>query len=197
MSVASKVETKLKRLPKGKPLPLQLFSDCGPEGAVRTALSRLVKRGELANVARGIYARPKPNEFFGTSLPAPEEIAEAIASVTGERLAPHGAEMARRLGLSTQMPVKTAFYTTGRTRRLQVGNSYVQFQHAPERLVSEASTRAGSALLALHHLGREHVTTEMLQELNERVPVRELLRSKATPAWLRDRVTNLEPSLRA
>ncbi len=197
MSVASKVETKLKRLPKGKPLPLQLFSDCGPEGAVRTALSRLVKRGELANVARGIYARPKPNEFFGTSLPAPEEVAEAIASVTGERLAPHGAEMARRLGLSTQMPVRAAFYTTGRTRRLQVGNSYVQFQHAPERLVAEASTRAGSALLALHHLGSEHVTAEVLQELNERVPVRELLRSKATPAWLRVRVTNLEPSLRA
>ena len=197
MSVASKVETKLKRLPKGKPLPLQLFSDCGPEGAVRPALSRLVKRGELANVARGIYARPKPNEFFGTSLPAPEEIAEAIASVTGERLAPHGAEMARRLGLSTQMPVRAAFYTTGRTRRLQVGNSDVQFQHAPERLVAEASTRAGSALLALQHLGREHVTTEVLQELNERVPVRELMRSKATPAWLRARVTNLEHSLRA
>lgn len=195
MSVANRVEAKIKRLPKGKPLPLHLFSDCGPEGAVRTALSRLVKRGELANVARRIYARPKPNEFFGTSLPAPKEVAEAIASVTGERLAPHGAEIARRLGLSTQMQVKTAFYTTGRTRRLQVGNSYVQFQHAPERLVAEASTLLGSVLLALHYLGREHVTTEVLQELNERVPVRELLRSKATPAWLRALVISLDPSL--
>lgn len=194
MSVASRVEARLKRLPKGKPLPLQLFSDCGPKGAVRTALSRLVKRGDLANVARGIYARPKPNEFFGTSLPASEEVAVAIASVTGERLAPHGAEMARRLGLSTQMPVKTAFYTTGRTRRVQVGNSYVQFQHAPERLVAEASTLVGSVLLALHFLVREHVTAELLQDLNKRFPVHELLRSKATPAWLRARVTSLETS---
>lgn len=105
--------------------------------------------------------------------------------------------MARRLGLSTQMPVRAAFYTAGRTRLLKVSNSYVQFQHAPERLVIEASTRAGSALLALHHLGRKHVTAEVLQELNERVPVRDRLRSKATPAWLRALVISLEPSLSA
>lgn len=196
MSVAMKVEAKVKRLPRGKPLALQMFHDCGPEGAVRTALSRLVKRGELVNMARGIYARPKPNEYFGTSLPAAEEVARTIAMTTGERLAPHGAEVARRLGLSTQMPVRTAFYTTGRTRRLRVGDSFVQFEHAPEPMVKAADSPAGPALLALHHLGPGGVTFEVLEDLNERVPMRELLKSQATPAWLRKRVASLEPALR-
>lgn len=197
MSVAMQVEAKIKRLPKGKPLPLRMFLGLGPEGAVRAALSRLVKSGELVNMARGVYVRPKPNEFFGSGLPGQEEVAEVIARTTGERLAPHGAEVARRLGLSTQMPVRTAFYTTGRTRRVRVGNSFIQFEHAPERLVKEADSRTGRALLALHHLGPKHVTAEVLKELNKRVPVRELMESKATPAWLRERVRRLEPALRA
>ena len=191
MSVAAKVARKVKRLPKGRAFSIAVFLECGSENAVRTALSRQVKRGHLVNVARGIYARPKPTRYLGSSLPGPEEVARAIARASGERLAPHGAEVARRLGLSTQVPMKAVFYTTGRTRSLKVGNTHVHFEHASEALVRNASSAAGLALLALRYLGRQYVTTDVLRALTRRVPAEDLLREQHAPAWLRERLEAL------
>lgn len=196
MSVAANVARKVKRLPKGRAFPLATFLDCGSENAVRTALSRLVKKGELSNLARGVYARPKPNRFFGTSLPGPEEVALTIARASGEHLAPHGAEIARRLGISTQAPTQAAFYTSGRTRLLKVGSTHVHFEHAPEQLVRHADNPAGRALLALHYLGRQRATTELLRDLTKRVPTADLLHKKGTPIWLRDRIEELDADAR-
>ena len=197
MSVAANVARKVKRLPKGRAFPLAAFLDCGSENAVRTALSRLVKKGELANLARGVYARPKPNRFFGTSLPGPEEVALTIARASGEHLAPHGAEIARRLGISTQAPTQAIFYTSGRTRRLKVGSTHVHFEHAPEPLVRHADSPAGRVLLALHYLGRTRATTELIRDLTKRVPVADLLHEKGTPMWLHDRIKELDADPRA
>ena len=197
MSAATNVAQKVKRLPKGRAFPLATFLDCGSESAVRTALSRLVKNGELANLARGVYARPKPNHFFGTSLPGPEEVAHTIARATGEHLAPHGAEIARRLGISTQAPIQAVFYTSGRTRRLKVGGTHVHFEHAPETLVRHADSPVGRVLLALHYLGHTRATTELIRDLNKRVPVEDLLHETGTPMWLRDRIEELDADPRA
>lgn len=191
MSVAAKVARKVKRLPKGRAFSIVVFLECGSVSAVRSAVSRQVKSGQLVNMARGIYARPKPNRFFGSSLPGPEEVARVIARVSGERLAPHGAEVARRLGLSTQMPVRTVFYTTGRTRSLKVGSTQVRFVHAPEALVRNADSAAGLALLALHYLGRRHATSDVLRALTKRIPAENLLRERHAPAWLRERLEAL------
>lgn len=197
MSVAANVARKVKRLPMGRAFPLATFLDGGSENAVRTALSRLVKKGDLVNLARGVYARPKPNRFFGTSLPGPEDVAKAIARSTGEHLAPHGAEIARRLGLSAQAPTQAVFYTSGRTRRLKVGGTHVHFEHVPEHLVRNADSPAGLALLALHYLGRQHATADLLRDLTARVPVDGLLREKGAPIWLRERIRNLDADARA
>ncbi len=191
MSVAAKVYRRVKRLPKGRALPLASFLDCGSDNAVRTALSRLVKKGELANLARGIYARPKPNRFFGTSLPGPEEVALTIARASGEHLAPHGAEVARRLGLSSQAPIQAAFYTSGRSRHLKVGANHVHLEHAPELLVRHADSPAGRALLALHYLGRRRATTDTLRDLTRRVPAEDLLAAPGAQTWLRERLYEL------
>ena len=196
MSVAANVARKVKRLPRGKALSFRSFLDGGSESAVRTALSRLVKNGELVNLARGIYARPKPNRYFGTSLPGPEEVARAIARASGEQLAPHGAEIARRLGVSTQAPTHAAFYTSGRTRHLKVGSTSVALEHAPAPLVAQAGSPAGRALLALHYLGRQRVTTELLRDLTRRVPAEELLRASDAPVWLRERIKELDAGTR-
>lgn len=197
MSVSRRVKDKVKRLRRGQPVPIERFHGLGPAGAVRKALSRLVKSGELVNVARGLYARPEPNEFFGTQLPAEDEVARAIARARGERIATHGAWAANWLGLSSQIPVAPVFYTTGRTRSVRFGATEIQFEHAPGKIIAAAETPAGPALLALHHFGTAHVTPELLERLNERYPVAELLQVEATPVWLRRRIERWLKSRRA
>lgn len=194
MSTAARVREKTKRLERGKPFSKQVFSDCGPDTAVRQALSRLAEEGELIRLARGVYARPKPNRFFGTSVPAPEAVAEVLAERRGERIAPHGAELARRLGLSTQVPMQPSFYTSGRTRQVPVANARVFFEHAPEGLVEQANTPAGRALLAMHYLGENRVSPEVLRIIREHVPAEEFgkIEGRRIPPWLRARLEDLE-----
>ncbi len=58
--------------------------------AVRKALERLVKSGELHRVATGIYVRPVIDDYIGKVLPSIEEIAKAIATRDRATIVPTG-----------------------------------------------------------------------------------------------------------
>jgi len=190
MNTAEAIQRKIGRLPRGKPFTLNAVQECGPSTAVRQSLSRLVRKGELLRPAQGVYARPKPNRWFGHGLPDPSEVVRAIAHRNGERLEEHGAEAARRFGLSAQMPAGTAFYTTGRTRSLKVGETTVRLEAVPPKFMRYAGTGAGKAVAALLYMGREHVTPEMVAKVYARLDSRDRKRfeeqARTLPAWLRD-----------
>ncbi|MEN1451117.1 DUF6088 family protein, partial [Pseudomonas aeruginosa] len=59
-SVSVRIAQRVKRLPKGQPFSISRFTGFGTKNAVSKAIARLVKRGELERVYRGIYMRPKP-----------------------------------------------------------------------------------------------------------------------------------------
>lgn len=194
MTTVAKIKEKTKRLEKGKPFSKQVFSGCGSDASVRRALSRLTEEGELVRVARGVYARPKANRFFGTSMPAPEEVAKVLAKRRGEQIALHGAELARQFGLSTQIPTQASFYTTGRTREVPVATAHVFFEHAPQGLVEQAGTPAGRALLALHYLGEKRATPDVIGAIRRRVPPEAFrtIQSQRVPPWIREHLQSLE-----
>lgn len=195
MNTSERVQEKLKRLPKGKPLTLETFNQCGSPTSVRQAVSRLAKRGDLVRVTKGVYARPKPvRHLKSAALPTPESVAQVIAKQNREVLAPHGANLALKLGLSTHVTMQTAFYTTGRTRKVPVGKGAVAFQHAPKYLIEQQHTPAGKALLALHHLGPQHVTREVLARVCERISGEEFrhVNKQKLPSWMRQVVETLE-----
>lgn len=200
MTTHERVRAKVRRLPRAKPLPLTTFVTCGTNGSVRQALSRLTKSGELVRVAQGVYARPKPVRWLkNPALPTPEAIARAVAKRNEEQLAPHGADLARHLGLSTQVPMQSAFYTTGRTRKVPVRRGTVALQHAPRYLIAQQHTPEGQVLLALNYLGPRHITDEVLQRLRERIPSASFARldKRKLPHWLRHTVAALETPPRA
>jgi hypothetical protein len=200
MNTSKRVQEKVKRLPKGQPMTLETFRQCGSPTSVRQAVSRLAKRGELVRLTKGVYARPKPvRHLKSAALPAPESIAKVIAKQNREKLAPHGADLARNLGLSTHVTMQNAFYTTGRTRKVPVGKSAIAFQHAPEYLIEQQHTPAGQALLALHHLGSRYVTGEVLGRVSKRISCGEFkhVNKKKLPHWMRQAVEKLESAWHA
>ncbi|MEX2501958.1 MAG: DUF6088 family protein [Trueperaceae bacterium] len=200
MNTSERVQATVRRLPRGKPLTLETFKRCGSSTSVRQAVSRLAKRGELVRVIKGVYARPKPvRHLRSAALLAPESVAKVIAKQNGEMLAPHGADLARKLGLSTHVTMQTAFYTTGRTRKVPVGKGAIAFQHAPAYLIEQQHTPAGQALLALHHLGPRRVTGEVLGRVCERISCEEFkhVNKDKLPRWMRQAVETLESPLHA
>ncbi len=75
----------------------------------RTCDARGVKQGEIARVSRGVFVRPKKSRYVGEVMPEPSKVAQAIANAHGETIQVQGAEAARLLGLTTQMPLQPVF----------------------------------------------------------------------------------------
>ncbi|MDH4611550.1 DUF6088 family protein [Pseudomonas sp. BN102] len=174
------------QLPEGGVLSPKDFIHLGSRAAVDQALSRLAKAGKLMRVARGTYAAPVTSRF-GTRPPAPEKVVKAIAEQRGETLVQHGARAANALGLTQQVPIKEAFLTAGRSRKMQLGKTEVLVQHAPRWMLALGPSLAGEAVRALAWLGQAHVS-EAVGKLHSTLPESEwdsLLASRTIlPAWM-------------
>jgi hypothetical protein len=126
----------------------------GGRAAVDQVLSRLVKRGALLRAGRGIYVLPVESRF-GAHAPSISKMVEGLASQRGETIVLHGAAAANALGLTTQVPMKAIYLTSGRNRRLKVGAQTVEFRHAPIWQLIFPGRLAGEVVRALAWLGPE------------------------------------------
>lgn len=188
MSVAEAILNRLKYMQKGQPFSRVIFAQVGSRAAVDKALSRLVQSGCLERVARGVYMRPKVSTYTGRRVrPSPLSIMSVITKANGETIQIHGAEAVRRLGLSTQMQVVPTFYTSGATRDIKVGNAVVRLRHASSDRLQHAGTKVGMVLSALHYLGKEGLSTQVVSKITNAISGEELLKLRACrmPSWMR------------
>lgn len=139
-------------LPEGTPLPAKSLLHLGNRAAVDQALSRLAARGQLIRAGRGVYLRPVASRFR-TRAPSVERAVEALAIQRGEIIVPNGAAAANALGLTTQLPVRSVYLTSGRSRTMNLGNQVVELRHAPRWQLTLANRPAGKAVRALAWLG--------------------------------------------
>jgi len=140
------------RLPEGVPISAKGLLHLGSRAAIDQALSRLMKRGRLLRAGRGLYVRPVASRF-GTRAPSVEKVVEAVAAQRGEIIASNGAAAANALGLTTQVPVRAVYLTSGPSRKFQVGEQTVELRHAPRWQLVLAHRPAGEAVRALAWLG--------------------------------------------
>lgn len=188
MKVAALIRQHVGLAQEGVLFRAALFLEHGSRAAVDQALSRLARAGVLVRVARGLYLRPKHNRFVGLVLPQPGQVAEAFANLSGARVEVQGAEAARRLGLSTQVPLQPIFVTSGPAKRLRLGALEVVLRHAAPGRLNFAGTPVGLALAALRYLGRGAVNQNALETAHRRLPPGALdalaEKQPGVPAWL-------------
>jgi hypothetical protein len=132
-------------------------------------------------------------------MPEPSKVAQAIASARGETIQVHGAEAARLLGLTSQMPLQSVFYTTGRTREIKLGNLTLTLKHAAKRKLALAGRPSGLALSALWYLGKKQVTTNTIKRIRERLAPEAFAEFKAEtpamPAWMTNILRHFEQEI--
>jgi hypothetical protein len=190
-TLAERILERAAQLPEGTPLCAKELLHLGSRAALDQALSRLARRGQLMRAGRGVYFRPIETRF-GVRAPFAEKAVEAIARLRGETVASHGAAAANMLGLTTQVPVRAVYLTSGPSRRLKLGAQVVQLKHAPRWQLVKAGRPAGEAIRALAWLGPAHVQ-EALTTLKRTLPepdLRELAAARAVlPEWLAETVS--------
>src|SRR6266550_8999467 len=192
MTTVATIRKRINEIGVGEPFISIQFNALGTRATVDQTLSRLVKQGEIVRISRGVFVRPKRSRYVGEVMPEPSKVAQAIARAHGETVQVHGAEAARLLGLTTQMPLQAVFYTSGPNRKLKLGNLLLTLKHVAQRKLALAGRPSGLALSALWYLGKERVTTSTIKTIREKLTPEafEEFRAEtpAMPAWMANTV---------
>ncbi len=188
MKAIELIQNQVNKIPKGKPFTISSVGREVSYANVRQVLSRLVKTGEVTRATRGIYVRPKEVPYLGTVLPGSEEIVKVISKQTGEIITPHGAEAARILQLSTQMPMRPIFHTSGTSRKIKLGMQTITLKHISPRKQVKPGTITCIVITALWYIGKEHINKSIIntikQRLNEKQFVQVLKHVNQMPMWM-------------
>jgi len=184
--LASRIMEHASKQPEGTLLCAKALLHFGSRAGLDQALSRLTRKGKLMRVSRGLYVRPIETRY-GLRAPAVGKVVEEIAKLRGESVAHHGSAEANALGLTTQVPVRPVFLTSGSNRQLRLGKLIAELKHAPSWQLVNADRPSGQAIRALEWLGRGH-TVQALTKLKESLPETELQELAAKrailPEWL-------------
>jgi hypothetical protein len=188
MTIAKTLRQAIAALPVGEPFVPAQFLGLASRASIDQTLTRLTKSGDALRVSRGVYVCPKQNQYVGVVMPEPAAIARAVARAQGAEIQVHGADAARRLELTTQVPMQLVYYTNGCSRRLQFGRMQIRLQHANQRRLTLAGRPAGVALCALRYLGRKNVSAKVIAHIRHKLPPAEFEALQAAtafmPAWL-------------
>lgn len=187
-SIENKLRNRIYGHGRGSAFTPSDFLDLGRRDAVDKALSRLVTRGTLRRLTRGLYEYPKEHLELGTLSPNIQKIAKAMAGKDRLRLQPAGAYATNLLGLSEQVPAKIVFLTDGASRTVKIGKQEIQLRRTTPRNMAAAGRLSGLLMQAFRHLGKEHITPQRIAHLKRTLPTKErrqLLKDlPLAPTWM-------------
>lgn len=198
-NTAELIRQRINQIPVGEPFTPKVLLECGTRTSVDRSLSRLIEAGVIERVTRGVYVRPEISRFVGKVMPHALKVAETVAKTTGSIVQIHGAEAARRLELTTQVPMQSVFVTSGPSKRIRMGNMEIRLQHVCHRKLTLAGRPAGLALSAMWYLGKTEVTPDLVDKIRRKLGTSEfeVLKSVTStmPAWMSDAIFRNERML--
>lgn len=172
------------------------FADLGDPRSVGMVLTRLSRKGTIRRIQRGVYEIPRQHPVIGTLAAGADSVAQAIARRDALKLLPSGAHAANALGLSTQVSAKTAYGIAGRSRvQPAAGKAQIVFRRRSPKAMALAGRASGWVAEALRNLGRDHITSDRLRSLHDRLGAKDkkqlLDDLRYVPAWMRPYFTEL------
>lgn len=192
----SEITKRIENMHEGQILFISDFSDLnGNEKVVSRALSAEEKKGNIVRLAKGMYLRPKSTRF-GIVYPSVDEMVKAIAHRDKSKVQPCGMTALNMLGLSTQVPTKYTYLTSGSSRKLKLGDRLIELKRSvPKNFVFK--TTLGSLLMqALKSLGKKNISKQEIVQIsklidNEKRMEHFKLDILLMPIWMRKLITNI------
>ena len=167
------------------------FTDISSANYVQQVLSIAEQKGLIERLSPGIYCKSVATRF-GPLKPSLYEIAEAIAKRDQVEIMPTGAAALNILGLSTQVPTKVNYLTTGSPRTVKVDGSEISFIRSVPRNFAYKSKMMAMLVQALRNIGKGNVTNEEMSAIYRLIqdnPAEAQLIKKdisLAPAWMQN-----------
>ncbi|WP_085338122.1 DUF6088 family protein [Aquidulcibacter paucihalophilus] len=172
------------------------FLDLGTRASVDMALTRLLNSGSIRRIGRGLYDYPMMHDKLGLLTPDADMIVQAVAVQSGDKVITSGAQAANRLGISTQVPAKSSYATSGASRSKKVAGRTITLKRSRAPILDDASPQANAVLQVLAHLGKINVDSDIIRSLASRLDARDVKAlQKARPqmaGWMSDAVLKIE-----
>jgi hypothetical protein len=153
----------------------------------------MARTGKIRRVMRGIYDLPRWSAILKKAAPPDlEAVAQALARKFGWSLLPCDEGAMNGFGLSTQIPARKAYLSTGPTRTYRVGKHTIEFRHRCSRETDILGRNARMVVRALKGLGKGYATREIVADMASRYSDDEWRQiceaSKRVSSWIRDLV---------
>jgi len=167
-TTSSKVTRKIYGMGRGWAFSVIDFTTFGSRSAIDVTLHRLLKKGTIRRVTRGIYDYPRYSDRLETELSSdPDQVARAIARKYGWRIQPSGNAALNLLGLSTQVPSQFLYLSDGPNRTYQIGRQTLAFKKSPLKESGLKLRESGIIVQALRSLGKERISPEIISKIRE------------------------------
>lgn len=192
----SEITKRIKNTHTGQILFISDFSDLnGNEKVISRALSSEEKRGNVIRLANGVYLRPK-NTRFGVVYPSVDEMVNAIARRDRAKVQPCGVTALNILGLSTQVPTKYTYLTSGSSRKLKLGNRLVELKRSVPKNFAFKTVLGALLMQALKSLGEKNISKQEIEQIHKLVSEetqKEAFKQDLSlmPIWMRKLITNI------
>jgi hypothetical protein len=164
------------------------FYDLGSPESIHIALHRLMKKGTIRRLARGLYDYPEKHSNIGLLSPKPEAIAQALSIRDNIRIQPSGAYAANILGLTEQVPAKIIFLTDGPKRRVKIGKQEIILKNTTHRYMAISGNMSAKIIHALKHIGQNYIKKNHIEYLKKKLSDEDklqLLKDKIyAPGWM-------------
>ena len=181
---------KIKKAKRGSLFFMEDFLRFWNSKTILKALERLVKKGDISRVARGIYTRLEKDPILGPVKPGAEAIAKAIAKRDKARIVPTGIMALNALGLSTQMPMNVVYLTDGAARKISLGKRNIIFKKASPKNLAAIGEISSLVIQALKEIGKDNVTEKesqlVLKHLKRENKYRLEHDIRLAPEWIRE-----------
>lgn len=192
----SEITKRIENMHEGQILFISDFSDLnGNEKVVSRALSAEEKKGNIVRLAKGMYLRPKSTRF-GIVYPSVDEMVKAIAHRDKSKVQPCGMTALNMLGLSTQVPTKYTYLTSGSSRKLNLGDRIIELKRSVPKNFVFKTTLGALLMQALKSLGEKNISKQEIVQIsklidNEKRMEQFKLDVLLMPIWMRKLITNI------
>ena len=131
---------------------------------LRKVLERMVKAGTIRRLIRGVYDIPKYNKKFNMlTPPSLDEVAKALARNFNWDIYPTGNYALNLLGISTQIPSKYIYISSGPNRKYEYEGNSIIFKHASLKETNSFSYKTNIVIQAFKELENENISDHVIE----------------------------------
>ena len=171
--------------------------DLGSYDNLRKVLERMTKSSILRRLIRGVYEIPKYNKTFNMiAPPSIDGIAKALARNFNWDIYPSGNYALNILGISTQIPSKYIYISSGPNRKYEYEGNIIFFKHATLKETNSFSYITNIVIQAFKELGKGNITDDIIKLIRQKFSSDEINliceEAKKTTIWIYQNILRLK-----